>query len=425
MLQDRRRFSKLSITASVATLGAVAAISGCGSSSPSNASQPGKSSGSTTVQVLALDYDSGMSSWAASTMKAFNASHSNVKLKITVEPPDQLDQILTTRVQGGDPPDISAMATAWMPAFVKANALQNLQTILPSSLLNLINQNLLTGSTYNGVLGALPYAASSRLLFYNKADFAKAGITSPPRTWAELESDAVKIKAAHAAPYPFGLVGNGTEAFAAWFPYVYWSYGGTFGSGSTLTIDQAACTQGLTQYYDMVNRDKTTEPNPQTYAQAQVEDLWKSGQIAMTIWDPLLVSLTPANIQFGVAPVPGGTEQTTLGVADGWAVFKQAKASQSAITTVLQYLMAPSQETPFVIARDFLPTEDAASSNSHFSTPALAPFVQSLKIAKFAPLNPQWGAINNQGAKIIQSLYASGNTPANACKQLAAAIQNP
>src|ERR1700751_2645886 len=31
------------------------------------------------------------------------------------------------------------------------------------------------------------------VLFHNKKDFAAAGITAPPATWAQLEADAVKL----------------------------------------------------------------------------------------------------------------------------------------------------------------------------------------------------------------------------------------
>lgn len=47
--------------------------------------------------------------------------------------------------------------------------------------------------TYNGVQYGMPFTTSSRTLFYNKKLFAKAKITSPPTTWADISADAAKI----------------------------------------------------------------------------------------------------------------------------------------------------------------------------------------------------------------------------------------
>ena len=41
----------------------------------------------------------------------------------------------------------------------------------------------------------MPLIASTRTLFYNTDLYAKAGITAPPRTWAELQDAAQKIQA--------------------------------------------------------------------------------------------------------------------------------------------------------------------------------------------------------------------------------------
>ncbi len=44
------------------------------------------------------------------------------------------------------------------------------------------------GETY-----AIPFHNSTPILYYNKTLFAKAGITQPPQTWAELRADALKL----------------------------------------------------------------------------------------------------------------------------------------------------------------------------------------------------------------------------------------
>jgi multiple sugar transport system substrate-binding protein len=405
-----------SLATSAALLAAIPVVAGMPSAQATPLRQPAASS--TTVHVDVLGYDTGVQSWANKTMKGFDASHQNLSLQITVVAPDQLDQLLTTQVEGGDPPDISSMATAWMPAFVQANALVNLRKALPASFLGSFNKTLLSGQVYNGVLGTLPYASSARALFWNKSAFAKAGISSPPATWPQLVSDAAKIQSSHAATYGFALQGTGSETFAAWFSYLYWSYGGDFGSGSNLHIQNAACVSGLTQLNNLVNVKKATEPNPTTYNINQQEDAFDSGRAAMTITGPWLAPLSKGHVNFGVAPIPAGTTSTTLGVADGWAVFSKAKATGADISSVLKYLMSPPVENPFIVGRGFLPTIQSSFSLPAFTGPTVGPFVKLLSKAKFSPLSPKWTTLNDQGAKDLQGLYVNGSSPTQVCSAL-------
>lgn len=402
------------ITAGVGVTAALVLAAGCSSSGASSSS----GSGTSTVQMDVLGYDNGVQAWANQTMKGFNASHPGVKLQITVVPPDNLEQVLTTQVQGGDPPDISSMATAWVPSFAKADALQDVRKIAPASFLAKFNNNLLSGSVYQGQLASLPYGASARALFYNTAEFAKAGITSPPQTWAELAQDAAKIQSTHAAKYGFALQGTGAEVFSAWFPYFYWSYGGSFGTGSSLQVQNNACVTGLTQLNNLVNVAKVTEPNPTSFDATQLYGAFTSGDAAMTITGPWLVGMAQGHVKFGVSAIPAGTASATLGVTDGWAVFKHSKASSSQINQVLQYLLSPSVENPFLVGRGFLPVIQSSFSLSSFSTADMKPFVSLLSSARFAPQNAQWSSFINQGGKALQGMYVNGTSPTSVCSAI-------
>ncbi len=50
------------------------------------------------------------------------------------------------------------------------------------------------------------------MIYYRLADFAKAGISAPPKTWAELLDDAEKLKAAGITPVNIG--GGGADTWA-------------------------------------------------------------------------------------------------------------------------------------------------------------------------------------------------------------------
>ena len=57
---------------------------------------------------------------------------------------------------------------------------------------------------YPGGRYGVPYTFHGEALYYNKALFAKAGITAPPTSYAALMADAAKLKAAHIPAITFG-----------------------------------------------------------------------------------------------------------------------------------------------------------------------------------------------------------------------------
>ncbi|GAA3479466.1 ABC transporter substrate-binding protein [Streptomyces yanii] len=73
-------------------------------------------------------------------------------------------------------------------------------------------------NTYGGKVYQLPYAAQTTLVYYNKKDFAAAGIATPPRTYAELLDDSAKLKKKGINPFVVG--GGGKDSWADMFPLI-------------------------------------------------------------------------------------------------------------------------------------------------------------------------------------------------------------
>ncbi|MFC9328633.1 ABC transporter substrate-binding protein [Kitasatospora sp. NPDC057015] len=70
-----------------------------------------------------------------------------------------------------------------------------------------------------GKIYQLPYNTQpTPLVYYNKADFAAAGITAPPKTYAELLDDSAKLKAKGINPFVVG--GGGKDTWADMYPLI-------------------------------------------------------------------------------------------------------------------------------------------------------------------------------------------------------------
>lgn len=71
----------------------------------------------------------------------------------------------------------------------------------------------------NGKIYQLPYNTQpTPFVYYNKKDFADAGIAAPPKTYQELLDDCAKLKAKHINPLIVG--GGGQDTWADMYPLI-------------------------------------------------------------------------------------------------------------------------------------------------------------------------------------------------------------
>ena len=84
------------------------------------------------------------------------------------------------------------------------------------------SKGLLDVASYNGHVYGLPTDTDVRMLWYNRADFAKAGIAEPwqPKSWADIIAAAEKLKAA-GVPDAFVIPAGTTQEEATTMQGVY------------------------------------------------------------------------------------------------------------------------------------------------------------------------------------------------------------
>jgi ABC-type glycerol-3-phosphate transport system substrate-binding protein len=191
-------------TAAVATAG-VLLLAACSSSSSPAASSPGTSASKTTLTYMTfLTPDLTASFWAKSISAAEQAVP-GVSIKQVVDPTTDRDTYAKTLLQSGQFPDLLQSIT---PSLYTA---AGLLTPFPASWIsaNFILPNDIKGQDY------IPPTNSQiiPLVYYNKALFAKAGIT-PPTTWAQFMADCAALKAHGIVPIELG----GHDSFAAAMP---------------------------------------------------------------------------------------------------------------------------------------------------------------------------------------------------------------
>jgi raffinose/stachyose/melibiose transport system substrate-binding protein len=137
------------------------------------------------------------------------AAHPRVTIKITLvdNVPTNIHAVtaqLQAAMDAGQLPDLlPSWGGGTMAAEADACMLRDI-TADVSSWKGELNASALRIHAYQGKQYGIPWDLGLFGFWYNKALFAKAGITATPETWDELRADVVKLKAAKIVPYAIG-----------------------------------------------------------------------------------------------------------------------------------------------------------------------------------------------------------------------------
>lgn len=170
-----------------------------------------------TLTVWDQNTDTGINEAQEQLNAAFQAKYPNVTINRVSRSFTDLKTTLKLALSSDDPPDVVQANQGYpdMGAFVKAGYLRPLNDYAslygwtdyyPASLLDL-NSFSPDGKTWQGDnLYGVSQTGELVGLYYNKAVLARAGITTPPTTVAELTDAMAKVKAAGALPLSYGDV---------------------------------------------------------------------------------------------------------------------------------------------------------------------------------------------------------------------------
>jgi alpha-glucoside transport system substrate-binding protein len=134
----------------------------------------------------------------------FNELYPNVTVQYT-SGGDHLAPLLSTAVEGGNPPDIACIAQpGLLQGFVEQGKLQPIDD-LRSAIVDNFGESVADVGAFDGTQYAVMFkGANKSTVWYNVADFEEAGVT-PPETWDELNEARDTLKAAGITPYSVGV----------------------------------------------------------------------------------------------------------------------------------------------------------------------------------------------------------------------------
>ncbi|MGN9907479.1 ABC transporter substrate-binding protein [Phytohabitans sp. LJ34] len=308
----------------------------------------------------------------------FNSSQSGVVVKQEVNPWDVIEDKLLPALSAGNGPTIIAQPNERLAGRVKKGAYADLSDYYaaPANETDKLLAPAVDGVTLDGKKYGVPMVFGPISLYYNKALFAKAGITAPPATWDEWVTAAQKLTVdanKDGTPEQYGIALPDHSNPGIW-PSLFWGNGGDVVKDGKAVLDSPENAETLRFWVDAI---RTKKLSPAGLDGINGDKLFLGGKAAMYIGGVWMGGLSKASkIDYGVAMFPAGPkEQVTAAVSLSMSISakagdRQAEAAQKFFT----WFNAAQQQTEWSIGSGWPPDRTDVPAASLAANPDVTAF---------------------------------------------------
>jgi multiple sugar transport system substrate-binding protein len=411
----------------VLALATALALSACSGSSPS-ASSAGSSAAPVTLTFWGTYGNGGnkaqTDALSQTIIPAFEKLHPNIKIDYIDVPYNSLLQKLTTGAAGGELPDLVRSDITWVPKFASLGVFAQLDGTMPDfqSLAQATYPGTLSTNAWQGHYYGLPLDTNTRVLITDQAALSSAGISAPPSTFAQLQSDASAL-AAKKIPV---FADSGLQGWNI-LPWI-WSGGGdianpqlTQATGYLNGPKSVAAVQMLVDLYK-----EGAIPNLIIGNQGAVstQDGLPKGTYADILDGPWMHDIWAAQystFQPTYSPMPAGAGGSVSVVGGEDIVMTTASKHQAADEEFLAFSQSATYQLAMAKTGQ-MSVVSALGAQEAQDVPYLAPYIAQLQNAKSRPAVPDEPQIDTVLQDDLTPAFQGKTTVQAALDKAAAAI---
>jgi multiple sugar transport system substrate-binding protein len=300
---------------------------------------------------------------------------------------------ITAAVAAGTVPDLCELGSTWFPRFAHQGALVDWTD--SASALSFDGRALEMASVGGRAYG-VPWLVGTRVLFWNKELFARAGIDTSraPLTWAELNAACRKVNALGGGVTGYGAnAGERYVLFKKFMPFA-WGNGGTVldAEMTRSLFDSRANVGGLEQYLLLATQVGRFD------RQEQIDDAFLAGKVGATISGSWILRKSdkqaPA-LRYGVAlvPMPAEDHAGSASFLGGELLVSFGRSKNQDGAWRLARFLA-SKDAALAVARANQAVQPAASGAIddpfYAGDPRQRVLLEQLRTAVPTPNHPSW-----------------------------------
>lgn len=252
----------------------------------------------------------------------FEKAHPGVKVDLEFVAYEALHDKIVASQGAGTGYDVVLFDDMWPAEFAKNDFLRDVTALIPADTASTVLDGAWSTVTFEGKRYGMPWILDTMYLFYNKDMLAKAGISGPPKTWAELSDDAKTLKSKKIVEYPIVWSWSQAEALICNYTTLLAAYGGTYYKEGKPVFDQGGGLQAL-QYMVQTVKDGVSNPKSREFVEDDVRRVIDNGDAAFALnWTYNYASAidpkqSRAAGQIEVAPAPGVEGKTEFAAMNG------------------------------------------------------------------------------------------------------------
>ena len=287
-------------------------------------------------------------------------------------------------------PDICEMGSTWMGKFMAEGALLD----VTDEFSPLKDKYIMwEPAQMNGRLYGMPWLAGTRVMFYNKDLFIKAGLDpeKPPVTWDEFLEACKKIHDPKNGVFGFGMnAGEGHILYKKFLPFGWGNGARVLDENGNFVFDSKEMREAL-EFYLKLKEYSFCEK------QDLLNDAFKKGKLGFEIsgsWIFARLPIEAPNLNFGTCLVPKPSYEkgfsTSFMGGEILVLFKSCKNKELA-TKFIKYLTR--SENALLITKEAwtsFPANVGAFSDPAFSDPKTQVFFEQMKTGIHPPVHRFW-----------------------------------
>jgi multiple sugar transport system substrate-binding protein len=362
---------------------------------------------------------------------AFEKSH-HVDVKVQYLDWGHLDEKLTISFAGGVQPDVFQLGAEYVGSMAYRGQALNLDKYVKDwpQRTDFIPAAWDTVVADGHVYG-VPYLSAPRALVYRKDLYAKAGLSAPPKTWAEWAVDGEKLTTRNARG-AITRAGINLSSGVNWTTFIQllWQNGGDIltPDGKHAAFNSPQGLQALQYLVDLYNKYQVC-PKEGIPSQAVGVPLFASGQAAQEINNQFAIKgVVKYAKDFGVDNVgvalPPFSRKPTIGVWTDWLAISSDSPRKDLAWEFVKYLTRPDNLIAYNETQYFLPPiRSAANSDYVRNTPFMPEYLELMeKYGRSLPPIPEWFEIRAGIKAAIDSAVYGDKTPKQALDDYAATV---
>ncbi len=334
----------------------------------------GTAEAKTTLNALFMAQAGYSESDVRAMTDAYLKNHPDVQVKLEFVPYEALHDKITLAAGSGEGYDVVLYDVIWPAEFAENKIIADVTDRIDAKTRSAVEDGAWTTVDYKGKSYGMPWSADSKYLFYNKDMLAKAGITTLPKTWADVIADAKIIKQKGIVDYPIVWSWSQNEAAICDYTILMQAFGGKFLDAAGKPVFQTG--GGLDALKFMVDSltDGVTNPHSTEYLEEDVRGVFSSGKAAFALnWTYMYemannnAKESQINGKVGVMPPPGVAGKSTISTVNGamGLGIPTGSKNKDAAWDYIQFLTSPAIEAKYAnssppIWKSFY--EDAAKS---------------------------------------------------------------